>query len=321
MRLVPVSLLFLVVAGLSPFLLTAWLREHRGLNITGKVTRKQETVWHSTFENDVMRTVMITVSYFPPGRSWPAEKSIHLPLKRYDELNRGDVVRMRYLLEQDLPPYPLLHSLYRSGFLPIASADGRSVFTGGLDLIPELPLRLVCGVAALLVVLWLWKKSRIPGSGLAMVFCFLLAIAALSFSEIPRPMSALQGAVLTAKASVQNEWTIDQIFASRKSNSSPVPLDQPVQYVALEFVPEGRREPVVAVDNIDARSIPDLKVGQLLEIQYERADPRSARLVAGTRTFWNRNLRGLAIWGAAWLVLGAAAIVIWAIFSRRRHST
>src|ERR1700712_2959645 len=53
-------------------------------------------------------------------------------------------------------------------------------------------------------------------------------------------------------------------------------LDRPVQYVSLEFIPEGRRELVVAADNIDAGSIPNLKVGQSVAVQYERANPRNA---------------------------------------------
>ena len=321
MRLLPLCLLLAVIGCLlSPFLLTAWLREHRGLDITGTVTRKQETVWHSTFENDITRSAMVTVSYFPPGRSWSAYQAVTLPLERYDEINRGDVLRMRYLLERDLPDYSLLHSLYRSGFLPVASVDGRSVFRIWRDLLPQLPMRLICGVTALILVLWLWYKLRIPGGVFAIVICFVGALGAMSFSEIPHPMSPLQGVVLPGRARVQNEWTIDKVFASRNS-SSAWSLDRPVQYVSLEFIPEGRREPVVAADNIDAGSIPNLKVGQSLTVQYERANPRNARLVAGTRTFWKKNLRGLAITAVIWIVLGGLAMVLWEGFSRRRRGS
>jgi hypothetical protein len=318
MRLLPLFLLLAVIGCLlSPFLFTAWLREHYGVDITGTVTRKQETVWHSTFENDITRSAMVTVSYFPLGRSWPAYQTVTLPLERYDQVNRGDVLRMRYLLERDLPDYPLLHSLYRSGFLPVASVDGRNVFTIWRDLLPELPVRLLGGVTALILVLWLWYKWRIPGGVFATVICFLGALAVTSFWEIPHPMPPLQGAVLAGRATVQNEWTIDKVFVSRNSTNS-WSLDRPVQYVSLEFVPEGRRESVVAADNIDAGSISNLQVGQSLAVQYERANPRNARLVAGTRTFWKKNLRGLAITAVIWIVFGGLAIVLWEGFSRRR---
>ncbi len=318
MRLVPVCLLLAVIGGLlSPFLLTAWLREHRGVDITGTVTRKQETVWHSTFENDITRSAMVTVSYFPPGRSWSANQTVTLPLERYDEINRGDVLRMRYLLERDLPDYPLLHSLYRSGFLPVASVDGRTIFRIWRDLLAELPLRLICGVTALILVLWLWYKLRIPGGAFAIMICLVGAIGAIGLWEIPHPMSPLKGVVLPGEATVQNEWTIDKVFASRNSTTT-WSLDRPVQYVSLEFVPEGRRESVVAADNIDAGSIPNLKVGQSLAVQYEQANPRNARLVAGTRTFWEKNLRGLAITAVIWIVLGGLAIVLWGGLARRR---
>ena len=318
MRLLPLCLLLAVIGCLlSPFLLTAWLREHRGVDITGKVIRKQETVWHSTFENDITRSAMVTVLYFPPGRSWSANQAVTLPLERYDEINRGDVLRMRYLLERDLPDYPLLHSLYRSGFLPVASVDGRSVFKIWRDMLLELPVRFICGVTALIVVLWLWYKLRIPGGAVAIVICSLGAFGAISFWEIPHPMSPLKRVVLSGRATVQNDWTIDKVFAGRNS-ANTWSLDRPVQYVALEFVPEGRRESVVAADNIDAGSIPNLKAGQSLAVQYERANPRNARLVEGTRTFWAKNLRGLAITAAIWVVLGGLAILLWGGLSRRR---
>jgi hypothetical protein len=260
---------------------------------------------------------MVTVSYFAPGESWSAYQTVTLPLERYDQINRGDVLRMRYLLERDLPDYSLLHSLYRSGLLPVASVDGRSVFRIWRDLLPQLPVRLICGVTALSLVLWLWYKLKIPGSVFAIATCFVGALGAMMFSEIPHPMSPLKGVILPGRATVQNEWTIDKVFASRHSTSA-WSLDRPVQYVSLEFVPEGRRESVVAADNIDTGSIPYLKVGQSLAVQYERANPRNARLVAGTRTFWKKNLRGLAITAVIWIILGGLAMLLWGAISRRR---
>jgi hypothetical protein len=318
MRLLPLCLLLAVVGCLvSPFLLTAWLREHRGVDITGTVTRKQETVWHSTFENDIKRSAVVTVSYFAPGRSGSAYQTVTLPLGRYDEINRGDVLRMRYLLERDLPDYPLLHSLYRSGLLPVASVDGRSVFRMWRDLVPQLPVRSIFGVTALILVLWLWYRLRIPGRIFAIATCSVAALGAIIFSEIPHPMPPLKGVILPGRATVQNEWTIDKVFGSRDSKNA-WSLDRPVQYVSLEFVPEGRRESVVAADNIDTGSIPNLKVGQSLAVQYERANPRNARLVAGTRTFWKKNLRGLAITAVIWIVVGGVAMVLWGAVSRKR---
>ncbi len=318
MRRLPLFLLLVLVGlVLGPFLLTAWLREHRGVDISGTVTRKQEIVWHSTFENDITRSTMVTVSYFAPGRSWSATQTVTLPLERYDEINRGDALRMRYLLERDVPDLPLLHSLYRSGFLPIASVDGRSVFTIWRDLLSESTVRLVCAATALILGLWLWYKLRIPGGMFAIVICAVGALIAASFYEIPHPMSPLHGVVRQGKATVQNEWTITKVFANHNSNT-PWILEQPVQYVSLEFVPEGRREAVVTADNIDAGSIPNLKIGQSLAIQYERENPRNVLIAEGTRTFWKRNLRGLAISAVIWIVLGGLAIAIWGGLSRTR---
>jgi hypothetical protein len=239
-------------------------------------------------------------------------------LERYDEINRGDVLHMRYLLERDLPQYPLLHSLYRSGFLPIASVDGRNIFTIWGDLLSELPGRVLCIVIVLVLVLWLWYKLRIPGAVFAIIICFVGALVVTSFSEIPHAMPPLEGVVFSGRATVRNEWTVDKVFGNRNNNTA-WGLDQPVQYVSLEFIPDGRREPVVAADNIDAGSIPNLTIGQALEIHYERGNPRNARLLAGTRTFWEKNLRGLALACVVWIVLGGLVIVLWVGVSRRRR--
>ena len=66
--------------------------------------------------------------------------------------------------------------------------------------------------------------------------------------------------------------------------------DQPIDVVGVEFIPEGRTEPVVAVDLIDRGSVPGLKEGSTAPIRYESESPRTAYLDGATRTFPSRNI-------------------------------
>ena len=54
--------------------------------------------------------------------------------------------------------------------------------------------------------------------------------------------------------------------------------DQPVDVVSVEFVPEGRTEPVMAVDLIDRGSVSGLKEKAGVNVDYEAASPRIAYL-------------------------------------------
>jgi hypothetical protein len=82
-----------------------------------------------------------------------------------------------------------------------------------------------------------------------------------------------------------------------------IPLTRPYQIISLEYTPEGMDRPVVAVDKIDLNSIPDLHENQLLDIDYDPANPRIARLHAGTRTFPERAVGIVLLLCAAFLVL------------------
>jgi hypothetical protein len=79
--------------------------------------------------------------------------------------------------------------------------------------------------------------------------------------------------------------------------------DQPVQVVGIEFVPAGRTEPVVAVDLIDAGSIPGLKENSTVAIEYEGDAPRTAYIQTATRGFVGRNLAGIAMQGILCLLM------------------
>jgi hypothetical protein len=104
--------------------------------------------------------------------------------------------------------------------------------------------------------------------------------------------------VLVAQAEVRKIREETHSFTSGRTTGS-VPAPQPWNVVELQFVPEGRKKPVIAVDSVDAGSVPNLRVGERLAVTYSKNNPREARL-AGTRTWrWKE-------WGelAQWAVLG-----------------
>ena len=94
---------------------------------------------------------------------------------------------------------------------------------------------------------------------------------------------------------------IDHLFDT--SRRQGLRASQPVDVVGIEFVPEGRAEPVLAVDLIDAESSPGLKENSAVAIEYEAASPRTAHLHSATRTFLPRNLAGIVVDGGLYMAV------------------
>jgi hypothetical protein len=67
-------------------------------------------------------------------------------------------------------------------------------------------------------------------------------------------------------------------------DSHAVDAIQPYEIVELQFVPEGRADPVSGVDQIDS-GIPGLSKGATVEIEYQASNPRVVRINGGSRTF------------------------------------
>ena len=108
------------------------------------------------------------------------------------------------------------------------------------------------------------------------------------------------------------------VLRPRTSNTRrAVRVFQPYALVELQFVPAGQTEPVVAVEAVDADSVPGLLAGGMVAITYGATDPRGARIVGGRRTYFWKNLLGLV---AVAIALAAVGVVgfIFSRFVRRR---
>jgi hypothetical protein len=112
-------------------------------------------------------------------------------------------------------------------------------------------------------------------------------------------------------AHVKSLHHIDKILTGKRTHG--IEADQPVDVVGLEFIPEGKTEPVVAVDLIDRGSVPGLKEQATIPIQYEARYPRTAYIDGAARTFPEKNLSGAFLQGvlALAVLFGAIAMVHW----------
>ena len=111
-----------------------------------------------------------------------------------------------------------------------------------------------------------------------------------------------------ATAEVRGVRTITASMLSSSRSSSRAP--QPWQLVELVFVPEGRDQPVVAVDGVDRGTVAGLTEGARLAIRYPEAAPRAARLVAGERTYRLREWEQLGrdVFWIGVIIVGALAL-------------
>ena len=89
--------------------------------------------------------------------------------------------------------------------------------------------------------------------------------------------------------------------------------------VVLQFVPPGLDSAVKAVDKVDMGSVPNLKEGQSVEILYDAAHPRIARLRQGTRLFPGHTMALVVGCCIASVVILAMAWVAGRVFGLMRR--
>jgi len=100
-------------------------------------------------------------------------------------------------------------------------------------------------------------------------------------------------------------------------SSHPERLAVPYQVVQLRLVPEGAADSVLAVDEVDAGSVPSLAPGAVVRVRYPPAAPREAMLVEAARTFRQRNRFHLLFLVLGVGGIGIAAALTWRLRGRR----
>ena len=254
-----------VVLLVSPFLISSLYVDQRGIEMTGRVYSKREDV--TMRYGGWTRTSEVTVEYDSPEPVGVAFFGIRMDPERYDTFHIGDKVKLHYLRHSDIPDVPGANILWQMHALPVVRLADQRAFSG-LERFFTKKLILGCAaLAAIAVLLWIWRRARLPGFGWAVGACVVAGIPALFFYDFPRPTPSPTVEVRQASGTVKSLDRIDKLFAGSRSRG--MFASQPVEVVGIEFVPEGRRESVLAVDLIDSGSIAGLKEKGPVDVEYE----------------------------------------------------
>ena len=244
--------------------------DSHGTSASGVVTEKLESVrihfgeWYRRFE--------IVAAYSIPGQPLQRHASCDVDEKTYDSIHQGNTVEVHYFA--NLLNQPFLPATHLSPCTAMASISWNE----------PVMRRVVVALGGLFVLLFLWRflRMRIAAWLLLPWLCFCVA-----YLGVPRAEPEPEHPVSTT-ATVESVATITTFGDTHTSKS--IPLAHPYQIVRLKYVPSGMDAPVIAIDKVDAGSLPDLQEGQSAKIVYDAEHPRVGRLEGGTRSFPGHTL-------------------------------
>ena len=273
----------------APMMLASLYVDQRGVELTGHVYSKSEYLRLN--QGSWTRSSEVAFEYTLPETGGVSFFNVDMAPATYDEYHTGQTVTLHYLRREDVPKLPGADAMWQMRMLPHVRLAGQRAFSGVAAAITpqiELGVGLVGGIALLL---WVWRRSRLPGFGWAMGALIGCGIIALLFYDFPRSTPAPAGDVRVASGTVKSLRRIDMLMSTNRSRG--LDAHQPVDVVGVEFVPQGFLETVLAVDLVDRGSIRGLAEGATVDVDYEAGQPRTAWLRSATRTFPRRNLIGL----------------------------
>ncbi|MBV9788255.1 MAG: hypothetical protein JOZ51_08785, partial [Chloroflexi bacterium] len=257
-----------------------------------EVIRKITTSWE--------RNLYLDVRYQPRGATEPEITALAVDVSTYDRFRVGDETEVRYT------PHPLLRRLSPIGFTRMEDQSSLAALVARFGSSMSVWL---AGVVLWFVLWFVWSKLR---SSLLMWVLVLSGIAGILFSisDWPEPTP---GDLISGSATIRNIRRVDVILEGRRRSDTEA--IQPYDIVELSFVPPGRADPVVAVDMLDAESVPNLAEEVTVPIRYSAQNPRWAQIEGGSRTFYWKNLLFIVA-----IVLGLLGIVVvsW-LFNRSRR--
>ena len=291
-------LLLTLLLLLSPFLISSLLVDQRGVIIPAHVFSKDETI--SVHYTSWTRTLNVVAQYDPPDGYGVAFLNAQLTPEQFDSLKKGDRLQLRYLLEKDLPDFPGARTMRQMHVLPTVRLADHQTWSGLQQFLASHG-PIVTAVLTAGLVLFVWRLFRVPFFAWGIATCVLLAIGISLFAGFPKPTQAPSNGVRSTTGIIKSLGRYEWLFRERRSRG--VRADQPIEVAGVQFVPEGRTEPVVAVDLIDAGSLPGLHEHVPVTVEYEIASPRVAYIRGATRDFVRRNLEGLVTQGIATLVV------------------
>ena len=153
------------------------------------------------------------------------------------------------------------------------------------------------GLGVIMFGIGLWRLSKVRfGYGVIAIILLALAVWPLltQLGEGQRSED-LSLTPLRATGTIQAIERVTEIdplpsYGSGGSNSWETRINtlQPYDIVSVRFTPQGYEQSVLGVDAVDANSVvvqPDAPV----EVAYARTEPRSVRLLSGTRSHYWKN--------------------------------
>lgn len=292
-----------------PFVMASRALDEHGIALRGRVYHKSETVRLRYSGWDCLREV--TVEYPLPETGGVSFFGVPLDAQEYDAFRVNQPVEVRYLLRRDVPDLPLAGFLWELRALPLVRLAGSHGHSRMKAFATPRAMQAAKFLAVLAVLVILWRITRSSFIGWAAAIGIAAGLVWLFVVDFPRPTPPPAVAVRRGTGQVKSIGRIDTLFSTSRRRG--LTADQPIDVVAVEFVPEGRTEPVVAVDLIDRGSLPGLRERSTAPIRYEAASPRTAYLEGATRTFPARNLRGAVVQCglSLALLLGALAVAQW----------
>ena len=214
----------------------------------------------------------------------------------YDSTHVGDQVMVHYFPL----PHPFSPITHLSPCAPMADFFGSN---------PDFYRRqkVVFGSLAAIMFVWRLLPNRRAGWLLVLVPWFVFVFVVYGLTPRAEPAPTLPR---PAKAVVRSISTIEYLLPDDLESHAEMGLIHPYQLVQLEFTPASTTVPVVALDAIDLNSIANLAPKQILDIDYDAADPRIARIHGGTRNFPKQTLLDEMLVCGGCMGLGVALFIL-----------
>lgn len=277
-----------------------WLDTY-GETVTGTVTGMYEEIRAENEPTGGWSSQRFLVVDIPRLETVGLKASVRVDSAAYTAARRGDRVRVKY------PSCcPIFARLEGRTTRQVAWEAARQF---GSD--PELDWVLAGAVA--LVIAARIAMPIVVVTGVAWLGAGLLFLFPARPPRTPRGVEAAARVAGIVTVSESPRRTVSRSMSS----SHPELLRVPYQVVQLRLVPDGATDSVLAVDEVDAGSVPSLAPGAVVKVRYQPTAPREAMLVEGSRTFRQRNR-----FHFLFLVLGAggigiAAALAWRLRGRR----
>ncbi len=237
-----------------------------GVVAAAQVESKDESITYSSrIPGDWNRSFWATVRF--ASTDGPTQAVLWLDESTFDALRAGAALDVRYV-----PWFPLI---------------ARPAADSTRSLVPWRWLAPAGMVVCLGVALWVVLRRRAPAM---MGIVFFAAIAgSVVWWVFPTPwVTPLEEPIVTTQAEVRDVHTATRAFVSGRGGRVDAP--QPWHVVEVSFVPEGRDQPVLAVDSVDVGSVPTPTVGSRVAVRYNPRHPRDARLDGAHTWRWREWL-------------------------------